>query len=541
MKLKPELFKSQLSDRSIFFLEILLIVGIAIVPLFSSFPYRVNIFLSWEGAYRLYLGQVPFKDFGLPMGFGFWLIPAMFFKIFGPYLITLVKAQVFINILSGLAFRSILKSFRVNEGLRITCILLFIISYSFFNFWPWYNHSVIVFELIGLSFVLKYILRENASGLKWLHLALGTFFLFLSFFTKQDGGGLAFLIAFFLLVYHAIVDRKYLDVGFFLLFYAIWAAIFILPFINHEFGYWFNLGQEPHNSRISLWEMVNVTFGQSKWEKFYLAGMLLILFAKRKAFFVFLKSKREFLFFLFTLGILVQALIFQVTSYTPPDNNIFFHAFAFAYFFNFLDFSHSLKRIPNLVVMGALIMLWWSGAYWKYIERKLQRAFPSMAQVDEDKISRSTYMISKSEEENIGMAEWKFSDLKAFKKIYMPESTVEGMNRLVAMDEVKKPNAKILNMTELTPLAYEIGFELEVNRPLWYHKGVGMFQREVDQYVNEVRSGYYDVVLFEYIPYLNNFFPEEVRESLREHYSLKDEFLAPRRPTDSYIEVYVKK
>src|SRR2546423_14652104 len=80
--------------------DILIIIFFACVPLFVSFPYRINIFLSWEGAYRISQGQVPFRDFGLPMGYMYWLIPAIFFKLFGPYLITLVKAQVLINIIS---------------------------------------------------------------------------------------------------------------------------------------------------------------------------------------------------------------------------------------------------------------------------------------------------------------------------------------------------------------------------------------------------------------------------------------------------------
>src|SRR5690348_5939969 len=87
----------------------LIITILACTPLFVSFPYRVNIFLSWEGAYRMSEGQIPFKDFGLPMGYMYRVIPSLFFKIFGPQLITLVKAQVFINILSGFAFHSILK------------------------------------------------------------------------------------------------------------------------------------------------------------------------------------------------------------------------------------------------------------------------------------------------------------------------------------------------------------------------------------------------------------------------------------------------
>ncbi len=83
------------------YFDLILILIFSAVPLFLHFPYRINIFLSWEGAYRLYLGEVPYKDFGLPMGFGYWIVPAIFFKIFGPYLFTLIKAQYFLNIVAG--------------------------------------------------------------------------------------------------------------------------------------------------------------------------------------------------------------------------------------------------------------------------------------------------------------------------------------------------------------------------------------------------------------------------------------------------------
>ena len=95
---------TQRTNRLFSVIEVFIIVLLAFVPLFMTFPYRVNIFLSWEGAYRLSQGQVPFRDFGMPMGYMYWVIPALFFKVFGTQMITLVKAQVFINILSGFAF-----------------------------------------------------------------------------------------------------------------------------------------------------------------------------------------------------------------------------------------------------------------------------------------------------------------------------------------------------------------------------------------------------------------------------------------------------
>lgn len=531
--------KLVLSDRQIQWLEVGLIVAFSLFPLLNSFPYRINIFLSWEGAYRLYLGQIPYKDFGLPMGFGYWVVPALFFKVFGPYLYTLIKAQVFINIISAFAFRSILRSFKVDAGLRLISLLLFIISYSFFNFWPWYNHSVIVFELIGLAFLLKFIFRESNSWISYTQISLATFFLFFSFFTKQDGGGLAFLIALFLLLYHVIISKKYLDLVLFIGTYAGWACLFILPFVSHGFTYWFNLGQEPHYSRIELWDFVSTTLGESMWEKFYLAGFLLMFVFRWKQIKTFIYGHKGFLFFLFSLGILVQALLFQVTSYTPPDNNIFFHAFMFVYFLSEVGSKFSFKSVPVLSTFIIVIMLWWSGAYWKYLDRKLQRIFPGISKVEEGKISKNTYAIGQ-EGNQVQKVKWIQSDLKAFRKVSMPQPTVEGINRLLEMDEVHA-DAKFLNMSELTPLAHEIGYRLEVNKPLWYHKGVGIFQPQIDEYIAAISEEYYDVVLFETIPYLNNFYPLEIRAALQEKYLLVDNFMAPRRTPDSYIEVFVKK
>src|SRR5438309_10888329 len=151
-------------------LEIFIIVGLACVPLFASFPYRVNIFLSWEGAYRLSQGQVPYRDFGMPLGYMYWVVPALFMKVFGTQMITLVKAQVFINIISGFAFRSILKSLNVQPGVRLLLALFYCLSFSFFNFWPWYNHTVIVYEVVALAFLLRYIFQNPITKYNWLWL-----------------------------------------------------------------------------------------------------------------------------------------------------------------------------------------------------------------------------------------------------------------------------------------------------------------------------------------------------------------------------------
>ncbi|WP_343690678.1 hypothetical protein [Chitinophaga sp.] len=554
------------SRKSAFITELVIIIGLALFPLFVPLPYRVNIFLSWEGAYRISQGQVPYRDFGLPLGYGFWIVPALFFKIFGPYLVTLVKAQVFMNIMAGLAFRSILKSLDVKPVIRILSVLLFVLSYSFFNFWPWYNQTVIVYELVGLAFLFRY-LSGPQGNIRFLHLFLAALFTFLSFFTKQDGGGLALLLSLALLAYNSLNEKRLWDVPLYLAFYGVIAAIFIVPFLHHGFGYWFNHGQAPHNSRLSLYDILSEVLYQSQWIKFYIVMMVIVLIPSFKQFRSFWQDKQAMLFTLLTLGILAESAIFQVTSYTPPDNNIFFHAFAFAFIGSRLvgQLNIDLSRKSAFGAAALLVLLWWSGTFWKYMDKVTSRLLPhdesvnklpslkadtslaafepTVSKTGENVVSRSNYMIE-WDTTDVPTSKWVFSDLKAFKGIYMPPQTVEGMRKIMELPVVKnnKGDLKVLNMTELTPLAAEIPYVPETgpDNPLWYHLGVGMFNKQLNVFTQKVRNHYYDVVLYEYAPENNNFFPFALRYELEAHYKKVDVFLAPRRPTHAIIEVYVK-
>ena len=126
----------------------------------------------------------------------------------------------------------------------------------------------------------------------------------------------------------------------------------------------------------------------------------------------------------------------------------------------------------------------------------------------------------------------------------MPEPTVRGIERLMNSSLVKtKKDLQVLNMTELTPLAAEIPYRLQTGPqyPLWYHLGVGMFNKEAEIFEKEIVNGKYDLVLFEYLPGLNNFYPFRVRDILLTHYQKIDSFNAPRRgDSKGMIEVYVK-
>jgi len=529
-------------------IEVFIIVVLACVPLFIRLPYRVNIFLSWEGAYRMSEGQLPFRDFGVPLGGMYWVIPAIFFKLFGPAMITLVKAQVFINIVSGLAFRSILRSLSVNPGIRLASVLLFCLSYSFFNFWPWYNQSVIVFELVGLAFLLRGI---TGAGMAWL--AGAAFFIACSFLTKQDGGGLAFVVACWVLAVNGILQRSWKALAVFAGSFIVLLFLLILPFLSHGFGYWFNHGQAPHSSRVSPYDILNELFGYSQWIKFYLFVIVLLGVLRWRSLPALRSEKPGVLLAAVALGILGEAAVLQVTSYTPPDNNIFFHSFGFACVFTLLaGLVPSLaERRGMVLVLSAGIVLWWSGVWWNYGQRILARIMPprenaTVSPTGENVVNRDTYMINRDTTKEYPQDQWVECGLPVFRKITMPRPTAEGIHRLMDMDLVRggRGGLRVLNMSELTPLAEAIPYKLERNPllPLWFHLGVGMFNRQADTFETRIRDHYYDLVLFEYIPTLNNFYPFRVRDSLRVHYTQVDSFPAPRRGAETVgtIEVFVR-
>lgn len=508
-----------------------------------KFPYRVNIFLTWEGAYRIYQGQFPYSDFGTPLGFGFWLIPAMFFKFFGPQLITLVKAQVFLNILAGFSFRKIIQNFNGSYAAVTLSLFVFCISYSFFNFWPWYNHTVIVYQIAGFAFLTS-LFKEQKTTKSILTAFFAAFFLTLSFFTKQDAGALGILIAFAILIVHAILYKKPKGILYTTLFLILCFGIVLLS-LNKSFFYWFNHGQAPHNSRLSLTDILQEFLLGSQWIKFYLIIVIIFIFTEFKR--LSLVNFNYIIFALFTLAILAEAAIFQVTSYVPVGNNIFFHSFSWAFFLVSIERVGllDLSKKYILVISAALILMFFSDTYWRYLDRlffKDSKTAGIRTKNGENVVDKSNYVLT-TDPGYIPASEWKEGPFYTFEKIKMPESTISGIQRLVKMPEFSiNTEPKVLNMTELTPLAHEIGFKLAhgPDQPLWFHLGVGIFNKQVKDIESKIRDNYYDVVLYEYIPHLNNFYPFALRKVLNENYELKDSFLAPRDPTNSTIYVYVK-
>jgi len=387
-----------------------------------------------------------------------------------------------------------------------------------------------VYQILSFALLL-HALNCKKINLKYLNLVFAAFFSMMAFYTKQDAGAMGILIAIGLLFYAGFSLNKWKDLLIYSAFVFLFLSAYAIFFSKYGIGYWFNLGQDPHSARVSIYDLAESFFGFSQWIKFYLLLIVLLLLSFSNNLKLFFSGTSDNLFFILTLGILVEAVIFQVTSYTPPDNNIFFHSFAIAFILHRMHISGIFpldkKWFFSICFLG--IMLWWSGNYWKYLQRivsrNLQEEDHKASATGENIVNRKTYMIKETPELGIPLNKWSFSKLPTLRGIYMPVPTIEGIDRLRKMPVFQnKSNVKVLNMSELTSLAVEIPYELErgTHYPLWFHLGVGMFNKQASFFEHRVKNQYYDIVLFENIPALNNFYPFRVRDSLRLHYNLVD-------------------
>lgn len=522
------MFEKKLSEKQLFVSECLIAFVFCFVPLLFNNPYRINIFLSWEGAYRMSIGQMPFRDFSLPMGYGYWVIPALFFKIFGPYFYTLIKAQVFINLISVITFRSILKLLHVPPVTIFLSVVVFCFSYVSFNFWPWYNHVVFVFEMIAIWFVLQAILVSKGWKTT-LNLILGAFFTFFTFFTKQDIGGLAVLIVYGIMTYHAWTQRTFKPILIYSISLLAFAAIFILPLLKYDFGYWFNHGQFPHKSRLVPMDFANEILGWAYWEKFFLLLIVLFVMDKARMGKQFLQNKREVIFAFISIAIILQAFIIPVTSPVPERNEVFFYAFGFAYIFSNLRLTIDLARWQYLAATLALVVFWWTGIYWRNVARVISKT-PVVVKTNEQ-AGKHKYRLAK--------------EYKSMERLFLAEETLDGIKKIMNLPVVKntpKEKIKVLNMSELTSLAYEMGFTPITNQPMWFHQTVSIFDKEVAWFCENVERKQYDLVIFESVSpkEVINFYPEDVRKCLEQHYRFEFSFLAPRHPEESFIYVFTK-
>jgi len=499
-----------------------------VFPLLFKLSYRVHLDLPYEGTYRMYIGQMPFKDFKMPLGYGLFLVPLICFHIFGPFLKSLLISQMLITLLGGISLISVLKRLKLNDVQVYISLFVFCISYTVLYFWPWYNNTAFTFQLMGLALLLKTFDSKNWFSKIGL-LSISALLVFLAFFTKQDYGGLAFVFSLLLILYMSILKKDYITPISFVAIFGIIASAFIYPLLPYDFQYWFNLGKPPHQNRLNLAYILEEILLHCQWEKFYLLAICIIMIPYTKDLKAFFINENKMLLFLISVGFIFEAMIAKCTSHLSFHNTTFYHAFGVAFILANVKFDFDLRKNKYFVPVMILILFWWSGMIWEHAHK-----FFKMPELElTTKNSRAEIPPGRYEK-------WSTSEFKTLSGVKIPVSAINSIRKMKAMKITEKnPNAKILNMSELTILPYELGYTPLTDVPLWYHVDVGIFQKQVDELCAKIAAKEYDMVLFEEIPYIDDFFPEKARKALQASYKLDHTFLAPRLGGESFVEVYL--
>ena len=226
--------------------------------------------ILWEGAYRVSLGQIPFADFGTPVGPVSFLIPALFFKLFSPSWFVMQLSQMFENAFLLVMAYQLLKSLQFTQININKAIACFSFLYLVFLSHPWYNSGAF------LCFLTSMVLLLRSS--RWSLVTAGTMG-GICFLAKQDYGVMNLCLgSLVILITQAKPSGSYRKITFqfsdlkdlqklksivgagilFWTFFALPIAALIYFADSAQFFYWFNYGQPPHEIRkIHIWDFAN--------------------------------------------------------------------------------------------------------------------------------------------------------------------------------------------------------------------------------------------------------------------------------------------
>lgn len=156
----------------------------------------------FDGGYRVYLGQVPFRDFFSPVGPMLFWMQALFFRIFGVNYFAYVTLAAWMNVLAtSLAMMAVWQNCR-NARLSVVVGLLTAAWYMPMSFGtPWYTSVAFLF----LFFAFGFLLCRPAGSSGGVPGFLAGIAVALAFYSKQPIGVAG---GFFLLFYLAQISSR---------------------------------------------------------------------------------------------------------------------------------------------------------------------------------------------------------------------------------------------------------------------------------------------------------------------------------------------
>ena len=451
-------------EKLLIILILLLFILTQISSFFNVIGWHHDYAITFNGAYRISIGQIPFIDFqsvAPPITF---LLTAINFFLFGVSDKQFLLSQIFQNLIFFLIAYKILSKFSSNKLIIFISLYLFTIKYIINLDLPWYNSTAALFLHLSIFFLIK----ENN-----LNYLISGFFAALTIYSKQDQGLLLIFFVIFFIIYFEILNKLKFNLLFNKLF------LFLLPVITLSLLF-YSINPSEFINTMNLYKLatsrlgVHESGGQLRFLPNYQISIILFIFIHLLCF----KNNQEFFIILFLLS---SSLITSITS-GQTLTSLYWYLWPFYLIYKLhKKYNFKFKSNINLLIVLKLILI-------LLITRSIIFSIPESPKIFIKKIIR--YPIS---EKN-----YNFTNLNSLKNIsFKNKDMTKFMEDTVIYINLKNSrysNKKILNLT-LLPINSEINIEPFKNIPLWFHPGVSIFKKEILQINNLIKKQICDFLI----------------------------------------------
>lgn len=425
-----------------------------------STPFFRDYSIIFEGGYRVMLGQVPYRDFYIPVGPVTFYIQGFFDFLLGANL----WASGFHSgsLAAVLAVCLYLVSWpRLGKNAAVFFSLLSFFSLTGVINYPWYNTESYFFFLLNIFLLIKI---QDLPRLEKKTCIFSALLTFLGIFSKQDTGMLHFfaVTGFFLFYFRQ-------DFKLWLLNYAgLTVLLTILTVIGYQsvgnFLYWFNYGQPPHSSKFHEF------FDAKPWTHWRFYALIVLGICQFLPKLSLEVRKRAFLLAVLT------GLPF-VTAYTSgrPMQTWLYGSIAglFVFYDLLLYIPVPPQKFPRYKsILRALIIA--AGIFWvdafglmgRYVTGTvlMQPRFESASWAQDLK-------------QRFGLSEMTVIQEGSYKHGLIPKENIDDLQKL--KNTIREYDGNFFNMSEYEFLYTDFKVRPPAGVPLWFDQGTSYFDRDI--------------------------------------------------------------
>ncbi len=461
---------------ALFFLTGLTLL-LSCLGVFSTTFFRDYV-IAFEGGYRVYLGQMPYRDFFIPMGPLTFYMQAFFYKLFGVNLLASALHSGFLAAVLACSFYLITVK-RLGALFSFLLGVLTYFSFTGYLTYPWYNTTAYFFFLMNILLLLP---RLDQERLEWKYFILSAVLAVLGIFTKQDTGFLHFVGLLLFFTWHYRQDSKKTGIAYLGLAVLLTAGIIWFYQSHSNFWYWFDHGQRKDKQLLQV-----LTDGH-----FFSQGLFFCLIYLAALQFVKVIPKRaRRIFFLLALLFGIPSIT-QLTSGCPWQTKLegvpiilyLVYELLAPLFANQNRSKFFLKLLkPSLIVLAVL----WLNPFF-LMGRYFTGSFLTHSAFDHDDWAQDM-------KAKYGLSGFVPIEAGSYKNCLIKMKHIDGLRQIKKIHNFFPGN--IFNMSEYAFLYADFGLEPPKGLPLWFHQGFSYSTQEIPLIETHVAKARPAMIIFQ--------------------------------------------